>query len=161
MPISKQKKKEIVEKTDEILKKSQSLVFVNFKGLKVNEANIMRKELKKNDVGFGIIKKTLLRRALSNSKTTGELPELLGEVAVAYGEDLVAPAREIFSFQRKFKDILSIVGGIFGGRYMSKEEMLGIATIPPLQVLHGQFVNLINSPIQGLVLALNEIAKKK
>ncbi len=160
MPISKQKKKEIIDKADKILKESQSLVFVGFKGLKVNDATVMRKELKKNKVGFGIIKKTLLQRALATTKTTGEQPALLGEVAVAYGEDLIAPAREVYAFQKKFKDSLSIVGGIFEGRYMSKEEMLSIATIPSLQVLHGQFVNLINSPIQGLVIALNAIADK-
>lgn len=160
MPINKQKKKEIVEKAEKILKASQSLVFVNFKGLKVTDATQMRKEFKKSNVGFSIIKKTLLDRALSGNKITGEAPSLEGEIAVAYGEDLIAPARETYNFQKKLKDNLSIVGGVFEGRYMSKEEMLSIATIPSLQTLHAQFVNLINSPIQGLVMALNAIAGK-
>ena len=114
-----------------------------------------------NNIGFGVIKKTLLNRALAATKIEGNIPELAGEVAIAYGEDLIAPAREVYSFQKKLKDNLSIVGGIFEGRYRSKAEMLGIATIPPLQVLHGQFVNLINSPIQGLVIGLKAIADKK
>src|SRR3990167_7338986 len=34
-------------------------------------------------------------------------------------------------------------------------------TIPSLQTLRGMFVNVINSPIQGLAIALDAIAKKK
>ena len=37
--------------------------------------------------------------------------------------------------------------------------MVAIAKIPARPVLLGQLVNLINSPIAGLVVALNEIAK--
>ena len=39
--------------------------------------------------------------------------------------------------------------------------MIEIASIPSLHVLRGMFVNAINSPIQGLVVALNGIADKK
>jgi ribosomal protein L10 len=44
---------------------------------------------------------------------------------------------------------------------MEKAQMMEIATIPGLQTLYAQFVNVINSPIQGLVVALNAIAEKK
>ena len=44
---------------------------------------------------------------------------------------------------------------------MDKVAMTEIAAIPSTQVLYGQFVNLINSPIQGLVIALDKIAEKK
>jgi len=62
---------------------------------------------------------------------------------------------------KELKDNLSIVGGIFDGSYAEREMMVSIASIPPLQTLYGQVVNLINSPLQGLVLALNAIAEKK
>lgn len=161
MPITKQKKKDIVEAAEDVVKKSLSSVFVSFKGLKVTDATVMRKDLKKVGVSYQVIKKTLLKRATVAAKIEGEMPDLTGAIAVASGNDLLTPAREIFNFQKKFKDSLSILGGIFEGRLIGREEMLSIATIPPLQVLHGQFVNLINSPIQGLVLALNAIAEKK
>ena len=53
------------------------------------------------------------------------------------------------------------MGGVFEGKYMSREEMTAIAAIPPLKVLQGMFVNVINSPIQGLVMALDQISKKQ
>jgi ribosomal protein L10 len=39
--------------------------------------------------------------------------------------------------------------------------MVTIAQIPGLKTLQAQFVNLINSPIQRLVIGLNAIAEKK
>ena len=47
------------------------------------------------------------------------------------------------------------------GVFKDQAEMTEIASIPPLPVLRGMFVNVINSPIQGLVLGLNAIAEKK
>lgn len=161
MAITKNKKKEIVEKMSDILKKGKLFVFVNFKGLKVNEASALRRELRGKGIGYYVSKKTLLKRALSGGSAKGEIPELGGEVALAYGDDSIAPAREVFSFEKKFKDAVKIIGGIFEGEYVGRDKMLSIATIPPTEVLYGQFVNLINSPIQRLVISLNQIAEKK
>lgn len=161
MPISKDRKKEIIEKVETLLKDSKSVVFFNFKGFSVKNTTDMRRELKKAEVGYLVAKKTLAKRAFETAKIEGELPNMIGETALAYGADLIAPAREVYNFQKKFKDSISIVGGIFDGKYMSQEEMVAIAAIPSQQTLYAQFVNVINSPIQGFVMALDGIAKKK
>jgi large subunit ribosomal protein L10 len=161
MPISKGKKKEIVEKVADLLKDSKSVVFFSFKGFNVKNTIEMRRALRQSQVGYMVAKKTLAKRAFDEAKIAGEIPTMFGETAMAYSADLIAPAREVFNFQKKFKDNLSIVGGIFDGKYMNKEEMMAIALIPSQQTLYAQFVNVINSPIQGFVMALDAIAKKK
>ncbi len=161
MAITKAKKGEIVDKLTGAFKKAGSLVFVNFKGLTVGNTTLMRSDLRKEGVSYSVAKKTLTKRALDDQKYEGEMPELAGELALAWGEDLVAPARVVYSFQKKFPENLKILGGVFEGRYMTKSEIEGIATIPPTPVLRGMFVNIINSPIQRFAIGLNEIAKKK
>lgn len=161
MPISKDKKKEIVSEVSTLLKGSKSVVFFNFKGFSVKNTIEMRRELRKANVGYFVAKKTLAKRAFDEAKVEGTIPTLFGETALAYSSDLVAPAREVYNFQKKFKDNISIAGGIFDGKYMSKEEMMAVALIPSQQTLYAQFVNVINSPIQGFVMALDAIAKKK
>lgn len=167
MARTKEQKKEILEKLHSIMDKAQSLVFVNFHGLKVSDSTAMRRALKSEKVGFFVTKKTLTERALGEKKYAGVMPDLIGEFALAYsdtaevGGDLVAPARGVYEFQKKSKDQVSIVGGVFEGRFMNREEMTAIAAIPPLETLYGMFVNVINSPIQGLVVALDQIGKKK
>jgi large subunit ribosomal protein L10 len=161
MARTKEQKKEIIEKLKTFMKDAKSLVFVNFHGLKVSDATSFRKQLKGEKVGFFVAKKSLTERALLDQQYEGSQPQLVGEFGLAYGTDLIAPARGVYEFQKKLKDQVSIVGGVFEGRYMSKEEMINIASIPPLQTLYGMFANVINSPIQGFVLALDQIAKKK
>lgn len=143
------------------MKDSKSLVFVNIHGLKVEDATVMRRELTKNGVGFFVAKKTLTEKALNGKKYEGTMPALVGEFGMAYGTDLVAPARGVYEFQKKLKDQITIVGGVFENKFMNKDEMLSIASIPPMQTLYGMFVNVVNSPIQGLVVALNQIAQKE
>jgi large subunit ribosomal protein L10 len=161
MAITKDKKKEIVGKVSELLKDSKSVVFFNFKKFPVKETIEMRRTLRAVGVNYFVAKRTLAKLAFDGAKVEGTIPEIVGETALAFGADLIAPAREVYNFQKKYKDSISIVGGIFDGKYMSKEEMMSIALIPSQETLYAQFVNVINSPIQGLVMALDAIAKTK
>lgn len=161
MPITLDKKKELVAGLEKSLKSSGSVVFVKFDKLVVEKVNNLRRKLQKENVGYVVTKKTLLKRALDAQKIEGEIPEIPGQIAIAYGEDLLAPSREIFNFSKENKENIEIVGGVFEGKYMNKSEMLNIATIPPLQTLRGMFVNLINSPIQRFAVVLDQIAKTK
>jgi large subunit ribosomal protein L10 len=161
MAITKAKKGEVLEKLKGAFKDAASVVFVNFKGLTVGNTTALRRDLKKENVSYSVAKKSLTRMALDDRKFEGTAPELPGEVALAWGEDLVAPAREVYAYVKKFPENLNILGGIFEGRYMSKAEIEGIAMIPPTPVLRGMFVNIINSPIQRMAIALSKIAKSR
>lgn len=161
MPITKDRKKELVSELETVFKDSKGVVFVGFKGLKVNEANVMRMGFKAQGVSFIVAKKTLMGRALEAAKVTGTRPEMGAEVAVAYSADNLATAREIGSFLKKNKEKLSILGGIFEGAFITKADVVTYSSIPDQKTLYAQVVNLINSPLQGFVMALSEIAKKK
>jgi large subunit ribosomal protein L10 len=161
MAITRQKKEEVVDKLTGAFKDAKTAVFVNFKGLNVAQATEMRRELEKEGVSYTVAKKTLTHRVLDAEKFEGEKPSLDGELALAWSDDPVAPARGIYTFVKKFPEGLKILGGIFEGRYQSATEMTEIATIPSLEVLRGKFVNIINSPIQRTAIALGEIAKSK
>ena len=161
MAVTKQKKQEVLEKVERALEGAQSVVFVNFKGLPVADTEALRGTLRERGVSYAVAKKTLIKRALAAKEYSGTQPELPGELALAWGEDLVAPAREVQEFVKSTKEKVKIMGGVFEGRYMSAAEMTDIATIPSMLQLRGMFVNLINSPIQRFVTVLDRIAEKK
>ncbi len=161
MAKTREQKKGVVSELETISKLDGSVVFVNFTKFLVKDETELRNKLRQNGVTYKVVKKSLLKKGFERSSVTGEIPELPGMMAIAYGADLIAPAREVYDFQKAHKDNVSIVGGVFEGKYMTKEEMMSIATIPSTQVLYGQFVNLINTPIQQFVTALSKIAEKK
>lgn len=160
MAITRQKKEEIVAKIGDVTKSAKTLVFAAFKGLTVAEQNEMRKALRAVEVGYVVAKKSLLRRALGSAGYEGQAPELSGEIALAYGSDELAPARELAIFVKKFGEHLSFAGGVFGGKYVGKDEIVSIAAIPGLETLRAQFVQLINSPIQRFAIVLQAKADK-
>lgn len=160
MAITKQKKQDILAKLENVRDTSDSIVFVHYNGLTVADTTAMRRDLREKGVGYFVAKKTLMKKAFGES-FEGEMPNLDGEIAVAYSEDAIAPAQNIKEFSAKFKNNIAIVGGVFQGVFKSQDEMIEIASIPPLETLRGMFVNVINSPIQGLVIALDAVAQKK
>lgn len=162
MAISKDKKRDILAKLAGALKEASSVVFVGFHKLTVADASALRSSLRKSGVGYFVAKKTLLRRALTERGYAGDVPSLPGEVAIAWtsGEE-TAPSRGVYEFAKKLKGAVAILGGVFEGVFADAEKMNAIAAIPPVPVLRGMFVNVINSPLQGFVVALDKIREKK
>lgn len=162
MAITKAKKGEILAKLTSAFKDATSLVFVQFHKLTVKDASELRKSLRQEGVGYVVAKKTLIRRALAEQGYTGEVPELPGEIAVAWGTaDASAPARGVHAYVKKLKAVLSIAGGVFEGQFADAVKMTAIATIPSVPVLRGMFANVINSPRARFAIALGEVSKLK
>jgi len=158
--LKKSKKEEMIKDLGKTLKEAPFAVFVNFHGLNVGSETVLRRDLRNQGVTYKVSRKTLLKRVLKGI-ATGEIPELKGEVAVAYSKDQLAPAREIYNFQKTHKGMLSILGGIFEGKFASTEKMMEIATIPSREVLLSKIAFLLQSPMQRLAIAVNEVAKGK
>lgn len=173
MAKTRQQKETIQKELDQKIKDAESVVFIGFKKLKVSDSTTMRRSLRKDGVGYSVVKKSLLKRSLSSNKIEGNLPELEGELAIAYGDDAVVPAKSVSVFASKFEDgKLSIAGGILSGKYLSASEMIALSKIPSREVLYAKLLSVFNGPIRGFVgtlnavpqnfvMALDQIAKKK
>ena len=187
--LQKSKKEEIIKDLEEVIKRSKSLVFLNFHGMKVSDETRLRSDLRNVGVNYKVSRKTLLARALKG-KAQGEIPELAGEIAIAYlptgqtdlsaealakegskparphdnlgaGGDATTTPREIYNFQKTHKGLLNILGGIFEGKFIGGTRMMELAMIPTKEVLLSKLAFLLKSPLQRLALAVNEVAKKK
>jgi len=164
----KSKKEEIIKNLEGVIRESESLVFVNFHGLGVGDETVLRRDLRSSGVGYKVSRKTLLARALKG-KAQGDVPELAGEVAIAYskpaspsqGGDATIVPREIYNFQKTHKGLLNILGGIFDGKFVDREYMMELATIPTKEVLLSKLAFLMKSPMQRMALAFSEVAKIK
>ncbi|MFA5932212.1 MAG: 50S ribosomal protein L10 [Candidatus Paceibacterota bacterium] len=156
----KSKKEEMIKELEGAIKGSESLVFVNFHGLKVSDETVLRKSLRDEGVNYKVGRKTLLKRALKG-KAEGVIPELSGEVAIAYSKDAISSPREVYNFQKAHKGVLSILGGIFDGKFVDGAYMMELATIPSREVLLSKIAFLLKSPMQRLAVAVGEVAKTR
>jgi large subunit ribosomal protein L10 len=160
MAITKAKKEIILAKLEGVKGEAESIVFVKFNGMTVAATTAMREELRQKGVGYFVAKKTLMTRTFGES-FEGDMPQLDGEIAIAYSTDAIATAQNVKEFAAKYKNNLAIVGGVFQGVFKSQSEMIEIASIPSLHVLRGMFAQLVNSPRQRFAVVLSKVAEVK
>ena len=92
-----------------------------------------------------------------------ELDSLLnGTTALAIcADDPVAPARVINDFAKKLEDHFEIKGGFMDGKVMPLNEVMALASIPPLPVLQAQVLGTMLAPISALAFVLKQAAEKQ
>ncbi len=161
MAISLSKKKIQTESLTNQLQGKECVVFVEFTKFKVKDTNQFRRALQDAGVSYVVIKKTLAKRAMDTMSYNGEHPELAGEIGLAFSQDPIGAAREVYNFSKLHKDNVKIVGGVYEREYIGAGAMMAIATIPSREMLYTQIVSLLMSPIQGFATAVSEIAKKQ
>lgn len=172
MAITLAKKKELVSSLTSDIKNSASTVIVGFDKLKFEDVTPLRKSLREKGIKMTVSKKTLMKRAFSDAGIEGDIPSMDGQIALAFGSDPVIPAKGVSEAEGKYKDKVFILGGILEGKFLSKQEMISLSSIPGREVLLSQLLNVMNVPIQGfvgvlnasmrdLVCVLDQVAKKK
>lgn len=161
MALTKAKKAELIDSYTNALKSAKSAVYVKFKGLPVGETSELRSSLFGEGIHYTVVKKTLWTRATQAVGIKGEAPQVGEELAVVWGDDLLAPARLAHEFGKTHKESFGILGGIFDGEYKDAAQMMAIATIPPREVLLSQLAFLLKSPMQRLAVGLGQVAAKK
>ena len=148
---TKDQKKNIVKDLAEIIKNSKSVVFSDFKGLKVKDMTDLRRELRKEESDMKVVKKTLINLALKDAGIEMDTKNFEGQIAIAISEkDEVAIAKIISKFA-KANENLKIVGGILGTKTLAKEEIAALAKLPSKEELLAKLVGTINAPVSGFV----------
>jgi large subunit ribosomal protein L10 len=159
--LTKAKKIELVEELSKIIQNNPNILFVDFTGLKMDEISSLKKDLKKEGVGFKALKKSLLEFAFKKSgKDSFDMSSHKSSVAIVYGSaEPNVMAKILHSFSVKSKK-LAILGGFLIGEKMMKDKVVMLAQIPSREVLLAQFLQLLMSPVSGFVRALDGVAKK-
>lgn len=152
MPLSKEKKKKIVEDVKDKIARHKAVVFTDIKGLKVKDLTVLRKELNKEGIDYKMVKKTLFKISLPKGELSEFDPkEMKGEIAAAFGyEDEVSPAKILYKFS-KGNENLKILGGIVGGKIFQKNQIVALANLPSREMLLSKLVGSIASPMSGFV----------
>ena len=88
-------KKVVVEEIKQKIQEAKSVVFVKFNGLSVANDTELRREFRKNNVEYKVLKNTLIRRAFNELGVTDFDEELSGPTSVAFGTDETGAAKVI------------------------------------------------------------------
>ena len=153
-------KKKVVAELVESYKNAQSFVFVDARGLTVEQDTAFRNELRKNAVNYKVVKNTTLNLVFKELGIEGLDEMFKGPTAVAYStEDLIAPAKVVKKFADDFEK-LNIKGGIIEGKVATIAEVEALAAVPSKDVLLSQIVYALLFPITKLAMLTKAAAEK-
>jgi large subunit ribosomal protein L10 len=162
MAVTKAQKTEILAELKDKLQKSKSIMFAHYIGMTVADVSELRSNLKKQNAEMKVAKKTLMQLAAKELNMAEPPDELLdGAVACILSyEDPLTGAQVAFKFAKTHKQV-ELIGGIWEGKLITKEQAVQIAQIPGREALLGMFAAMLNSPLSSFARGLSELAKQK
>lgn len=154
-------KEEAVKNLAEDLKTSNLILLVDYRGITVEDATKLRKEVRETNAEYRVIKNNIIKRALNVNGESG-LDELLeGPTAlITSKEDYLAPAKSIYNFTKK-NDFYKIKGGIIEGKVMTAEEIITLAKLPSRQELLAKLAGALLGNITKLAATLEAVRVQK
>jgi large subunit ribosomal protein L10 len=155
--MNKEQKAAAVEEIAAGLSGAEAIFAIDYRGISVPQAKELRIKLTEADATFTVVKNRLAKRAVEQTGTEGLEALLQGPTALTLikGDPVIA-AKAISTFAREH-NVLVFKGGIMDGEPLEPDQFVAIARLPGVEVLHGQLVGLIASPLTGLAAGLNNL----
>jgi large subunit ribosomal protein L10 len=158
--MNRDQKTAVVDEVATQIQESEAVFAVDYRGISVPQAAELRTRL--NDAGarFRVVKNTLTELAADRAGADPLKDVLDGPTAFTFvaaeGGDVALAAKALAEFRRQ-TNLLEFKGGVMNGEALSVDQIGALSRLPAREVLHGQLVGVIASPITGLVRVLNAL----
>jgi large subunit ribosomal protein L10 len=140
------------------IQESEAVYAVDYRGISVTQAAELRTRLRDADASFRIVKNTLTERAADEAGTEGLKTLLTGPTALTFVRgDAAVAAKAMRDYARTTPDLLAFKGGLLGSETVDADQIRAIAQLPAREVLYGQLVGVVASPITGLARTLGAL----
>ncbi len=153
--LTRKQKEEIVKRLTKELKESKVVVFTDYRGVKANEINKLKKELKKEGSNLQVIKKNLVALSLKSAGLDVNIKDMDGQLSIVVSkDDEVSPAKILTKFIKNNEN-LRILGGLLGEEVMTEKEVKSLAKLLNKEELRAKIVGSLKSPISGFANVLS------
>jgi len=157
--MNKEQKAAVVEEVAAQIKESGAVFAVDYRGITVPQAADLREKLTEAGARFRVVKNTLTEIAADRAGVEPLKHVLEGPTAFTFVRedgDVALAAKALAQFKREH-DVLGFKGGLMNGEVLTVEQLGALSRLPAREVLHGQLVGIVASPITGLVRGLNAL----
>jgi large subunit ribosomal protein L10 len=131
--MKKAQKAQSIDKLEKEFSEAKFGIFTDYRGLKTQEVNGLRRKLQDNNGDYKVVKNTLAVKAVEKLNKQNLSPKFNGPMAVVfgYGEE-------------------QIIAKTFSDYVRTSKINLGVATLPPKPVLIAKAIGGIKSPLYAL-----------
>lgn len=160
MPLTKEKKENIVKDLESKIEKQKAMVFMDFAGVKVKDLAVLRNKLKEAKNELKVAKKSLLSIAFKNKNIDVDARKIEGEVGLVLSyEDEISGAKTINQFIKTSPNA-KIIGGYIENKYYGSADVIRFAELPGKTQLLGNLLGTLNAPTTNFVGVLSGNIRK-
>jgi large subunit ribosomal protein L10 len=155
--MNREQKAAVIEEITVEIRESAAVFAVDYRGITVAQAAELRGKLRDVDATLRVVKNTLTERAADRAGAAGLKPMLAGPTALTFVRGDAATAAKAVSDYARITQLLPFKGGIMDGQSLAAEDVSAIAKLPSRDILNAQLVNIVASPLTGLVTSLSNL----
>ncbi len=136
---------------------SQAIFAVDYRGISVAQVAELRAKLREADASFKVVKNSLTERAADEVGAAELKPFLQGPTALTFVRGDAALAAKAVADYARATQLLPFKGGLMDGSEVDADQIRAISRLPSREVLYGQLVGIVASPVSGLVRTLSAL----
>lgn len=155
--MNRDQKAAVVDEVAGQIQEADAVFAVDYRGLSVTQAVDLRARLVEVDAAFRVVKNRLTSRAADKAGAESLKGLLEGPTAFTFVRGDAALAAKALATFRREHGLLEFKGGTMDGEPLTVEQLEAIARLPTREMLEGQFVGVLASPITGLVRGLGSL----
>ncbi|HEY2631105.1 MAG TPA: 50S ribosomal protein L10 [Solirubrobacteraceae bacterium] len=155
--MNREQKAATIEAIAADIDQSEAIFAVDYRGISVPQAAELRTKLREADATFTVVKNSLTERAADQVGAESLKPMLSGPTALTFVRGDVALAAKAIADYARATQLLPFKGGLLNGEVLEADQIRAISRLPARDVLYGQLVGIVASPLSGLVRTLNAL----
>ena len=144
---------EIASQIDE----AEAIFAVDYRGITVEQVAELRAKLRESDAIFKVVKNSLTERAADQAGAETLKEYLSGPTALTFVRGDAATAAKAVADYARATQLLPFKGGLMGASALDVEQIRSLSRLPSREVLYGQLVGVVASPVSGLVRSLSAL----
>ena len=153
--MAREKKTQLIDELQEVFSECSIGILTDYRGLTTTQLTDLRRKLRSAGVSYRVVKNSLAQLAAERAGRQDLMSSFEGPVAIAYGyDDLTQSAKALMDYIRSTKSILNIKGGFLSTRLLTAGDVENLSKLPPREILIGQVLAGMQSPITALVYCL-------
>jgi large subunit ribosomal protein L10 len=150
LAISKERKQELVKTYAELIKKSEGMILIEYRGLNMKGMGPLRSKVREASGELHVVKNTLAQRALQLAGRDAPAEMFTQSTAIGFAfADMAGVAKALTAFAKE-NEFVKVKGALLGGRVLTTKEVQALAELPPLPVVRGQLLGLLSAPASRL-----------
>ena len=146
---------ELVSKFDE----AGAVFLAQYSGLTVEDLSALRRELKKVQADFHVVKNTIAKKAIEGRDEAVLVPKFKNQTGVVFAAGDVAAAAKIVADMAKKNEKLKIVCGYMEKSLLDSKGVEALASLPSREVLLSKIVGSLVAPHRGLLGVMNGVPR--